>query len=317
MDNKVCDISIILVNYFTSSLCSNVINSIIEKSNNFTYEIIIVDNSNDSNEFSKLKELEKFNARIIDAKGNLGFGKANNLGSTFAEGKYLYFLNTDTLLINNAIYELKCFLDENDHVGIVGSNLYTKEMKPNLSYDLKEMNLKSQRTKNSLLTKFKFHVLKIRSGFNYSNKPLQVKGCVIGASLMIRKTLFDKLGGFDKDIFMYGEESLLCHRLIHELNFKIYNIPSSKIIHFEAGSQINFSNTRKIKTMLDGFTIYYYKLFGKDATIQYLQSEYKYASKKIRFFKLINNEIKVDYYKAWCDVCVEKLSQLNNNTINY
>lgn len=47
----------------------------------------------------------------IDAKDNLGFEKANNLGAKNAKGRYLCFLNTDTLLINNAIYELKKYLE--------------------------------------------------------------------------------------------------------------------------------------------------------------------------------------------------------------
>lgn len=229
------DVSIIFVNYKTSSLVHDAIHSVKEHSSDFSYEIIVVDNSESEEEFNKLNDLESDDVHLIDAKSNLGFGKANNLGSKIAQGNYLFFLNTDTLLMNNAIYELKKFLDEHDDVGIVGSNLYTKDGKPNSSYYLLEKNIKNENKVSEFHTKIKKILSRKRPDFNYSEKPLKINGYVVGAALMIRKSLFDTLGGFDKDIFMYAEESLLCYRSIHEKEFKIYNVPSSKIVHFEGG----------------------------------------------------------------------------------
>ena len=84
-----CDVSIIYVNYKNTNLVIDSIESVKAKSFDFTYEIIIVDNSEDENIINELKQRLDDNVLIIDSKQNLGFGKANNLGSKYAKGKYL------------------------------------------------------------------------------------------------------------------------------------------------------------------------------------------------------------------------------------
>ena len=309
------DVSIIFVNYKTAYLVKDVIASIKEKSQGFSYELIVVDNSHDETEYQKL--LDNKDTTIIDAKGNLGFGKANNLGAKIAKGKYLYFLNTDTLLMNNAIYELKKFLDEHNDVSIVGSNLYTKEGKPNHSFVPFEKNIRNEKKLNSIRVMLKKRVLHRRIDFNFISSPLEIKGYVCGASLMMRKEDFDKLGGFDKDIFMYAEESLLCYRTINELNKKIYNIPSSQIIHFEGGSFKKKVSYNHVKTMMDGNVIYYQKAFGNNAAIQYLKDMIKSSSRKKRLATILRNKKKKESFSFYIKVCNEKLNELTStNFIN-
>ena len=309
------DVSIIFVNYKTAYLVKDVIASIKEKSQGFSYELIVVDNSQDETEYQKL--LENKEATIIDAKGNLGFGKANNLGAKAAKGKYLYFLNTDTLLMNNAIYELKKFLDEHNDVSIVGSNLYSKEGKPNHSFVPFEKNIRNEKKLNSIRVMLKKRVLHRRIDFNFISSPLEIKGYVCGASLMMRKEDFDKLGGFDKDIFMYAEESLLCYRTINELNKKIYNVPSSQIIHFEGGSFKKKVSYNHVKTMMDGNVIYYQKAFGNNAAIQYLKDMVKSSNRKKRLATILRNKEKKESFSFYIKVCNEKLNELTStNFIN-
>lgn len=303
------DVSIILVNYKTHKLVYDVIKSIRLKSSGFSYEIIVVDNSADQNEFQKLVSLEANNIKIINAKENLGFGKANNLGASSARGKYLYFLNTDTLLMNNAIYELIDFLNKNDKVGIVGSNLYNIYRKPNHSFIPFEKNLKGERKIGSFLTTINKKIFHKRMDFNYSKKPKKIKGYVCGASLMIRRECFEKLGGFDKDIFMYAEESLLCYRLIHELKKDVYNIPSSKVIHFEGGSDTLFSE-KHFKMMADGNYIYYSKIFGKEIAVRYLKEEIKRISNKAKIAKLLNKKETFEKFKNYKNAYVNKLKEV-------
>ena len=90
--NKV-DVSIIFVNYKSPEMTLNAVDSVIANSQGFSYEIIVVDNSDDKQEFEKLNNLLIGKANVIDAKGNLGFGKGNNVGANVSNGDYLYFLN--------------------------------------------------------------------------------------------------------------------------------------------------------------------------------------------------------------------------------
>lgn len=306
------DVSIIYVNYFTFDLLRDSIVSVKEKSDGFTYEIIIVDNSVNDEEFAKLKEFEKEGAIVIQAPENLGFGKANNLGASKASGRYLYFLNGDTLLMNNAIFEMSRYLDEHPECGIVGSNLYSKEGSPNHSFYANEKSIRSEKNQDSALATAKKVLLKKRKDFNYGNEPRQINGYVCGASLMMRRDLFNRLGGFDKDIFMYAEEALLCYRAIHECGIKIYNIPSAQIIHLE-GASFKSITWQKAKTMLDGSCIYYLKAFGKEEMLRYLRFVIKNNRQKARIAAWTRKKVKRDSYLALVAAAKDKLKTLEEN----
>ena len=114
------DVSIIIVNYNTKDLLCQCVDSIYDKTSNVEFEIIVVDN--DSSDGSKELFIKDKRIRFIEAGGYLGFGKANNLGVDAAKGKYVFFLNSDTILMNNAV---KLFYDyceshEKDRLGAVG-----------------------------------------------------------------------------------------------------------------------------------------------------------------------------------------------------
>ena len=312
MGDRLYDVSIILVNYKTSNLVFDVVKSIKEKSSGFSYEIIVVDNSISEAEYNALAVLNSSNIHVIDAKDNLGFGKANNLGAKMAKGRYLYFLNTDTLLINNAIYELIDYLDNHENVGVVGSNLYTKELKPNCSFNPYEKNVRSDKKGTSLFTLSKKYIFNKRIDFNYTDKPKKIDGYVIGASLMIRKDIFDELGGFDKDIFMYAEESLLCYRVIHECHKEIYNVPSSKIIHFECGSEKGTS-LRHCQMSVDGNYVYYKKLFGDKNAIAYFENQIRSAKRNKLIFKLMRKKEKVQQCDYEIEACTNKIEEIKGN----
>lgn len=222
------DISIIIVNYNTERLISNCINSIYEKTKDVTFEVIVIDNAS-KNDTSILK----YDKRIIyiESKRNLGFGGANNLGAKFAKGKYLFFLNPDTLLINNAIHILYNYLENNQDVGICGGNLYDINKNPTHSYRIIPPGVLSEIYTLTLGFPFKYF---IHENFNPTLKPIRVT-YITGADLLIRATLFNKIGGFNQQFFMYFEETFLC-REISKLKYKIYNIPQAKIIHYEGKS---------------------------------------------------------------------------------
>ena len=298
------DVSIVLVNYFCSKYCADVINSIREKTYNLNYEIIVVDNSQNEDEFSKLEEINDI--ILIDAKENLGYGKGNNLGASYSKGKYLFFLNTDTLLVNNAIFELFSFMEKNPNVGIDGPNLFTRDLGANTSYEKKCKTIKSDASITGSLGK------KLSRNYfhNYTNKPLQIKGYVSGAALFIRKNLFDSIGGFSKEIFMYAEESLLCYIAQKKFNVLIYNVPSAKVIHFEGASFTN-ATTNRVKMFIDGNYVYYKNAFGDKIAFKFLKRKIKYLNHKIVFDKLFKHKCGVKNIELERDMYKEKLLEVS------
>ena len=297
------DVSVVFVNYFTCDLTCQAIASVRERSRGFTYEIIVVDNSCDGAEFARLTERLQGLATVIDAKGNLGFGRANNLAATKAKGKYLFFLNTDTLLLNNAIFELYAFLEQNPRAGVAGGNLYNAEAVPNHSFEKDEKNLANERKQGSLLTAFSHHFIR-RRDFNYSDRPMKIDGYVCGADLMIRSDVFRTLHGFDDDIFMYAEEALLCRRVIFEAGYEIYSVPSAGIVHLE-GKSFKGVSERKIRAKADGNFIYYEKTFGHDAAMEYLDIHVDVFQKKMRRYFFLKNRAK-SYETAVKVLCAKR-----------
>ena len=95
------DVSVIIVNYNTKKLTKNCIDSIFQNTKDVKFEVILVDNA--STDGSKEFFEQDNRIKYIYSTTNLGFGKANNLGYKEASGKYLFLLNSDTLLLNNAI----------------------------------------------------------------------------------------------------------------------------------------------------------------------------------------------------------------------
>ena len=103
---RTMDVSIIIVNYNTRQLTSNCIESIFKYTNGVSFEVILVDNASTDGSIDFFTNDERI--IFISSKENLGFGRANNLGYKVAKGRYIFLLNSDTLLLNNAI---KIFCD--------------------------------------------------------------------------------------------------------------------------------------------------------------------------------------------------------------
>ena len=230
---KQLDVSIIYVNYKTASLIINSIASVRQRSEGFSYEIIIVDNHSGDDSIVRLRD-KCPDCRIIESLSNIGFGRANNLAISEAKGQCLFFLNPDTILLNNAIKVLFEHLQTNPRCAACGGNLYDEKLKPTYSLVRRIPNLFDE----LLLT---FYIVRLSfpsprsSYFNRTNHPLQVAS-ISGADLMVRRSVLDVVGGgFDPVFFMNGEETDLCQRIIRA-GYLIHSVPQAQIMHFEGRS---------------------------------------------------------------------------------
>jgi GT2 family glycosyltransferase len=243
----IIDVSIIIVNYNTWQLTKNCIESVINKTSGCTYEIIVVDNA--SSDCSKEKfETDKRIQYIYSIK-NLGFGRANNIGAAHANGKYLFFLNSDTILVNNAVYILKCFLDSNPKAYIVGGQLVDVNLKKAHSYRLLSPGVLWE-----LNILFFGCIEKIIYAIKHTcNKDFSVS-YITGADLMIRRDNEKKIGLFEDHFFLYYEETDLCHRY-KRYRFKSYFNHKAEIIHLEGASSC-FS-LKKLSIIYNSRNTYY------------------------------------------------------------
>lgn len=233
------DVSVIFINYKTKDLTINAINSVIEKTQDLEYEIFVVDNNSQDGSIEAI-EKEFPNINIIKNPVNAGFGAANNLAIKQAKGKYILCINTDTLLINNAIKEMFDFMETNQKVGVCGGNLYDADLKPVMSY----ANFPDFWNCLSLSWVLKkiFPVLRNHAEI----KTVKEVDFITGADIFFRKSVLDDVGIFDEQFFMYSEEVDLCKR-IKNAGHQIKIVPDAKIIHLEGKSAKNFWNNAKMR----------------------------------------------------------------------
>jgi GT2 family glycosyltransferase len=270
------DVSVIIINYNTVRYLVNAIDSIFEKTKDIEFEIIVADNNSSDN--SKYILQEKYGNAVIylALSENVGFGRANNAVAEIAKGRNLFLLNPDTILINNAIKILSNYLDDHEQVAVCGGNLYNEEYKPIHSFRRTLSPIFDEL--NRLFLGFPEKVVYGKNSmFNYTKEPIEV-GYITGADMMIRKKIFDNLKGFDKDFFMYYEESELSCRL-HKLNYKIVCIPDAHIIHLEGKSFS--SNLERVKRILTARRLFLSKT--KNNTVGMIADSILFINACLRF----------------------------------
>lgn len=237
------NLTICILNYKNPSLTINCINSIIKFTKGIEYEIIVLDNGSNDGSFNILQTIFKKEVTLLKSDLELGFARGNNHIVRFSRGDYLFFFNNDAYLLDNSIKTLLDFIskvDSSKMVGIVGGNLFDENMNPGLSYEKKLPSIVRMYL-NPLLSK-----LNLMDTHNFSVKPKKV-GYVSGANLMIKKTLFNELGGFSNDLFLYFEETELTFRL-NKIGYSSYSIPDARFIHI--GGQSDDKSKTQIEAML-------------------------------------------------------------------
>lgn len=251
------DVTIIYVNYHTSDLIVDSLRSVFELTTGLDYEIIVVDNNSEPDLQDKLSSFfPRHDIKCLLLDENVGFGRANNVGAAIAKGRYLFYLNPDTVLVNNAVKILSDFLDNNPDAGAVGGNLYDGDMFPMLSF---------RRFRPGIQWEFNelFHHIpeRIRYGknlrFNFGKNPLSV-GYVSGADMMVRVEIERILKGFSPAFFMYYEETDYCAR-IWKLGYQVISVPSAKIKHLEGGSFENADINEKRLARSEVSRLIYYR----------------------------------------------------------
>lgn len=237
------DVSIIIVNFNTKDLISNCIKSIINHTKDVEYEIIVSDNASTDGSINLIRSLFP-QVIVIENNKNLGFGVANNQGLRIAKGKYILYLNSDTILLNNAV---KIFFDyweinSNRHIGALGCVLldekgnHTHSGGPLPSYKSILMYHKAimmNHRRDYLLSLFHLTwLLRISSYIknyytSHNIKPGEI-GYITGAALFL---LNNEDAFFDEFFFLYYEETDLQFRLT-EQGLKSLLIDGPQIVHY-------------------------------------------------------------------------------------
>lgn len=248
-------LSIIVISYNTKNITKRCLKTIIKSLNydkDIKAEIIVVDNGSQDGSIEMLKELQNQNKnlklKVILAKKNLGYAKANNLAVKRAKGNYLLFLNSDIEVIKEAIPHMYKFYKHNEKMfNFLGGKLLNKDMSSQpscgLFYSLPVV----------------FGALFLRGDYwgltRWSPNKIKQVDWVSGACLLTKKQYFNKVGGFDENIFMYMDEIDLLYRA-KKMGLTTAFYPHAKFIHL--GSASSQGKTKPILQVYQGL-LYFYK----------------------------------------------------------
>jgi len=278
-------VSIILVNYNTCDLTINCINSIKNHSFGFTYEIIVVDNASQDMSAKLLSKIE--GVKYIQNQTNAGFGTANNLGVKNSLGKFIFLLNSDTILIENSIKKLLDFYSDNEinlKIGALGCVLVDQNnniINSGSYYPMSNYFLRSY-------LRLPIPVFKVDKGKEYQNIDF-----VTGADLFMSKKKYEEIGGFDESFFLYYEETDLQKRLNTKGN-KNYIITTTQIIHLEGasdGANTKYSNFKRI--IMEQSKYYFLRKHDR------FYSLFIFAELPVIFLRLLKNDYTMSENKLY------------------
>ena len=260
------ELSIIIVSYNNKQVITDCLESIYRYNDiGSQLQVIVVEQSPDDSIFEFLKsEFPWVNTIRND---NRGFGAGNNVGAKVAQAPFLLFLNPDTILLEPICsFTVKKFSDD-PQLGMFGVKLLDKDHHKNSSFML----MIPYGIKNKILYKICNRI----EYFDGNRMYIQ------GADLFIRRDLFERIGGFDENIFMYCEETDLSIR-INQAGFKIQYDPSKAIIHLEGKSTNVGYNSAFEKQIL---------------SFQYLCNKYNMPFSRIMARECRSQELKLLVYK--------------------
>ncbi len=223
------DVSIIIVNYNTLHVLQPCIDSIVEHTTGVDYEVIVVDNGSTDGSADAMASDKRI--LWVPTGENLGFGRANNVGLQHAGGEYVFFLNSDTLLRNNAIGMMLDFARSYEgRLGALGCILEDRQGQPIHSYG------RFPRMRDDFTKLIWTPIKKALHLYRQQPTPLpdhyMAVEYVTGADLMVKREVIDRCGAFHPAFFMYCEEAEMECRF-KQKGYENILLRGPRIVHLE------------------------------------------------------------------------------------
>lgn len=236
--NKRPDVSIIVVSYNTRDMTLECLRSIFRETRLIDFEVIVIDNASADGSADAI--VAEFGGRVLllASPENLGFAAGNNRAATTAKGEMLLLLNPDTVVLNEAIDHLYAFSTQYPQAGIWGGRTL---------FGNGSLNPASCWSRQTLWSLFS-QVIGLSSLFRHSSifntegiggwdrDGMREVDIVSGCFLLLKRDLWERLGGFREQFFMYGEEADLCLRA-RDFGVRPMVTSAATIIHYGGASE--------------------------------------------------------------------------------
>lgn len=229
------ELSVVVVNWKSANYVRECIKSIRQHAPAFSFEIIVVD-SGSFDGCGEMLSREFPNVRFVQSQNNVGFATANNLGAELARGRFLLFLNPDTEVSAGALEKLVAALEQFPSAGLAGARLLNSDGSLQTSCIQSFPTILNQVLDSEWLRRI------FPNSRLWGMAPLRGKSVVpsavevvSGACILIRRSLFKSLSGFDRRFFMYSEDLDICYRVRQSDSDCLY-VPDAIIVHHGGGA---------------------------------------------------------------------------------
>ena len=221
-------LTISIVNFNSGDHLSSCLESLEKLKNEIDFDVWIIDNGSSDNSLTSAEKKYKYINFIKNSK-NLGFSKAHNLVLKKAKTPYLLTLNPDTIVSAHALPFMVDFMEKNPKVGAATCRIEKEDG---------TLDMASHRGFPTPKASFYYFFLKNNKFYHLTDKDMEEVhevDSIVGAFMLLRKSVLEEVGYFDEDYFLYGEDIDLCFR-IKEKGYKVMYVPQVKILHIKGAS---------------------------------------------------------------------------------
>lgn len=265
MPDSTADLVVSIVSYNTRADLANCLKSVYDAGIKRPFEVIVVDNgSNDGSQHMVREEYSQ--AILIETGENLGYGRANNRALLNRPGRYYLILNSDIVLEEGSVDRLIEELERRPDPGAAMGALVNPDGSFQTTWAAGELTVATILWEQSFLSRL-FPRSRVFGGYfrtdwDHASACDLAQAC--GAFLLVRAELYNRLGGFDPEYFMYCEDTDLSRR-IRDAGFKIAYVPEARAVHGHGKSSVGALRPKMIFEHNRSRYMYLYKFAGPGA----------------------------------------------------
>ncbi|GBC93005.1 N-acetylglucosaminyl-diphospho-decaprenol L-rhamnosyltransferase [bacterium HR15] len=223
-------LTIQIVNWNAREHLRAALRSIYAHAPRFPFEVLVLDNASQDGSV-QMVEKEFPQVRLLVSERNLGFAKGHNELARHAQGRYLLILNPDTLMLEDALDNLIRFAEAHPEAGIIGPKLLNPD--GSLQYSCRRFpNPIAAIFRNTPLGRLFPHNRYTRDYLmlDWDHRSVREVDWVSGAAMLVSRAVYEQLGGFDEQFFIYVEDVDLCYRA-WQAGWKVLYYPEAVILH--------------------------------------------------------------------------------------
>lgn len=252
-------LSVIILNYNVRYFLQQCILSVQLAIQNIDAEIIVVDNNSSDDSCAMMKKHFP-TVKLIENKENSGFPKGNNIGVQHAKGQYICILNPDTVVAEDTFLKVLAFAENQNNLGIVGCKLidgsghFLPESKRGIPVPwvafTKIFGLYKLFPKSTVFNQYYAQYL----AENQTGKT----AILVGAFMVMHRKLYQEIGGFDENCFMYSDDIDLSYMVLQKGKSNYY-FHETTVIHYKGESTIK--DKKYLQRFQQAMTFFYKKHF--------------------------------------------------------